>query len=121
MSLILFSSIFLQKFSCFSNFYLNLLFKLFYNLVSPSVICFLQFSFVIVSVALSNFYLLFFKFNENFFTIFLKLNTFLLCISADICDHSQMLVRTPVNRSTHENACFGECANVYSHIYCCKL
>ncbi len=39
---------------------------------------FLQFSSLIVSVALSNFHLVFFKFIENFFTTSLKLNIFVL-------------------------------------------
>ncbi len=58
---------------------------------------------------------------ENFFTIILKLNVFLLCIPAGICGHSQMPAITPVNRGTCENTWFGEHANMYSCIYCCKL
>ncbi len=85
------------------------------------LLIFLQFSSLIISTALSNFHLVFFKFVENFLTIFLKLNVFLLCIPAGICGHSQIPARMPVDRGTCENAKFGEGASVYSHIYCCKL
>ncbi len=51
---------------------------------------FLQFSSLIVTIVLSNFHQVFFKFIKNFFTIFLKLNFFLLRVPAGICGHSQM-------------------------------
>ncbi len=61
-----------------------MLFK-FYNSLSPSS----KFSLIflsIVSIALSNFYLV-------FFTIFLKLKVFLLCVPTGICGHSQIPAR----------------------------
>ncbi len=102
-SMILFSSFFVQIYSCFWNFCSIIHF---YHLLN-----FHQFSSLIVSIALLNFHLLFFKFIENVFTNFLKLNVFLLCIPA------QMPARMPVDCGMCENTYFCECNNVYrSHL-----
>ncbi len=70
----------------------------FYHLLN-----FLQFFSIIVSIALSNFHLLYFKFIENFFTISLKLKVILLRIPVGICGYLQMPARMPVDHGTCEN------------------